>query len=108
MGTFAIFEDDGETDTGLIVQLAMNKEGHFRGNLVDAVNNDNVRQIYGALEPETQRIALRFDDNEDVVLECGLWNLTQDSVPLLIHLDGESTELRTLIRLHQDEPELAP
>jgi hypothetical protein len=103
MGTFAVFMDDGETNAGLILQLAANGEGEFRGNMVDEFNEDEIRQIFGALDPETQRVALRFEDDDDLILECGLWNLTQESLPLLIHLDENETEMRTLIRLAEPE-----
>ena len=107
MGTFAIFANSGETDTGQIIQLAASNAGEFRGNLVDEAN-DEVWQIYGALDPETQRVALRFEGDDYLVLECGLWNLTQETLPLLIHHGEENSEVLTLIRLTQQEELLAP
>jgi len=104
LGTFGVYKDQGETDTGLILQLAADKEGHIRGNLVDQ-SDDAVWQVYGAVDSDSQRVALRLDDDDAMIYECGLWNLTQDTVPMLVHFDEETTEQRTLIRLVSHEEE---
>ncbi|MDR0337152.1 MAG: hypothetical protein LBI18_08695, partial [Planctomycetaceae bacterium] len=62
-----------------------------------------IRQIIGAIDSKSQRVALRFTDDEQTVFECGLWNLTQDSVPLLVHFDENNSEPLTLIRLTKPE-----
>jgi ribosomal 50S subunit-associated protein YjgA (DUF615 family) len=38
-----------------------------------------------------------------VVVETGLYNLTNDEVPVLVHFSPDRQELRTLIRLAQPE-----
>jgi len=107
LGTFALFRDDGATDTGLIFQLATNKAGQIRGNLVN--QDDGVWQVFGAVDTQTQRVALRLADDDELIYECGLWNLTQDTVPMLVHFDAETTEPRTLIRLvNSADDKLAP
>ncbi|MDR1484940.1 MAG: hypothetical protein LBT09_08975 [Planctomycetaceae bacterium] len=58
--------------------------------------------MIGAIDPKTQRVALRFVDDEKVVWECGLWNLTQDTLPVLIHSGETQIEQKTLIRLLND------
>jgi len=98
LGTFGIFKDDGETDTGLLFQLAADKHGFIHGNLVDQAD-DTVWLVYGSVDPDTQRVAFRLADDDELVYECGLWNLTQDTAPMLVHFDAETTEQRTLIRL---------
>jgi hypothetical protein len=42
-------------------------------------------------------------EGKTLVAECGLWNLTQDTVPMLVHLDKDRTEQRTLVRLTEPE-----
>jgi len=103
LGTFSLRKDGGETDTGLIFQLAADKTGQIRGNLVN--EDDEVWQVFGAVDTETQRVALRLADDDELVYECGLWNLTQDTVPMLVHFDAETTEQRTLIRLVNPDEE---
>jgi len=102
MGTFAFAAGDGDTEAvpekGMIIQLASDKKGRIRGNYLDEETGET-RQVIGAIDPKTQRVALKFADDDRMVIECGLWNLTQDSVPILIHRDEDDTQNGTLIRL---------
>jgi len=107
MGTFAVLEDPEATTTSIIVQLATNKSGHIAGNVID-MKTDEITPVYGAIDPETQRVAMRIEGRDEIV-ECGLWNLTQDTLTVLLHVDEETTEERTFVRLSDpDEEELAP
>ncbi|MDR2169480.1 MAG: hypothetical protein LBP59_04990 [Planctomycetaceae bacterium] len=130
MGTFAFLnpeidnnavnvnENNTQNISHEIVQIATNKTGQIRGNFVDEKNN-TIRQLTGAIDAKTQRVAMRFVDDDKIVWECGLWNLTQDTVPILIHSGENKVEQKTLIRLvddndndaqinTNDETELAP
>jgi hypothetical protein len=98
LGTFAVYEEETEEDTGLLLQLAANKSGYILGNIFDE-EADKVWTVSGAVEPETQRVALRLDGDEEMVYECGLWNLTQDTAPMLVHVGAEEQTNWTLIRL---------
>ncbi len=109
MGSFAVLKADETTEdfneeVSTVMQLATNKKGEIRGNYFMA-DGDTARQIVGAVDSKSQRVAMRFADDENTVMECGLWNLTQDSVPLLVHFDAEDTEQMTLIRLSDPEDE---
>ena len=44
-----------------------------------------------------------LEGNDSVVVETGLYNLTNDEVPVLVHFSPDRQELRTLIRLAQPE-----
>ena len=110
MGTFAILDDVTQKESSQVLQLATNKQGLIRGNYVDEATGE-AKQVHGAVDPKSQRVAFKFVGDDKTVVECGLWNLTQDSVPLLVHLSEEQTEQKTLIRLTQSEEadeELAP
>lgn len=98
MGTFALVNDGQEQKSKRMLQIASDKHGHIRGNLVDA-DADEAVELYGSVDPKTQRVAFKLQGNEECVAECGLWNLTQDTVPLLIHVNKDRTEERTLVRL---------
>jgi hypothetical protein len=104
MGTFTVLDATGNEKKGHILQLAANKNGQIRGNYFNE-ETGKIRQMVGAVDPKSQRVALRFSDEEKTVLECGLWNLTQDSVPLLVHYDEKDSEQLTLIRLTKPETE---
>ena len=106
MGTFAIVADGKEQPSGRILQLATDKEGRIRGNLIDP-KDDKAVELYGSVDPKTQRVAFKISGNEDCVAECGLWNLTQDTVPLLVHVNKDRTEERTLVRLKDKDAKTA-
>jgi hypothetical protein len=102
MGTFTVLNANGNEKKGHILQLAANKNGQIRGNYFNETT-EKIRQIVGAVDSKSQRVAFRFTDDEKTVFECGLWNLTQDSVPLLVHYDEKDSEQLTLIRLTKPE-----
>lgn len=108
LGSFAVLSDEQQTTSHVVMQLAMNKHGVIRGNIYNQVT-DKVQQIEGAVDKETQRVAFRISGDDEHIAECGLWNLTQDSLVLLIHgkpREGEKTApqalTRTLIRLNDE------
>lgn len=104
LGVFSIVSD-GQTNSEKVVQLALNREGAIRGNYQDLMS-DKVTPVEGAVDKETQRVAIRLEGNPDLVVETGLYNLTNDEVPILIHFDATRQENRKLIRL--DRPEDLP
>jgi hypothetical protein len=59
--------------------------------------------VKGTANFESQRAALGFADgkNTDVVLDTGLYNLTQDEAPGLIHFGAQQSEPVLLVRLQQ-------
>ena len=102
MGTFVVVADGKQKESKRILQIATNKQGQVRGNFINQ-EADTVTELYGAVDPQTQRVAFKAKGNESLIAECGLWNLTQDTVPMLVHLDKNRTEERTLIRLADDK-----
>ncbi|MCR4413142.1 MAG: hypothetical protein NUV77_12040 [Thermoguttaceae bacterium] len=93
----------GQTSPDKLLQLAVNKAGVVRGNLQDTLS-DTAVQLQGTVEKDTQRVAFSPASNPAVVIECGLWNLTQDSLPVLVHFDAKRTEQRTLVRMEAPQP----
>lgn len=98
LGVFAVITEPTQTQTDKVIQLAVNKDGVIRGNLNDFLA-DKVIPVVGAVDKKTQRVAIKMEGNDSVVLETGLYNLTNDEVPVLIHLSADQQEPRTLIRL---------
>ena len=97
---------EGQTNTDKLVQLALNTDGVIRGNYQDLLS-DKVTPVVGSVNKETQRVALKLEGNDSLVVETGLYNLTNDEVPVLVHFSPEQQEARLLIRLQQpaDEPQ---
>ena len=102
LGVFAVVAEPGQTQTDKVLQLALNKEGVIRGTLQDDLT-DKVMPVVGAVDKKTQRAAWKLEGNDRVVAETGLYNLTNDEVPILVHFGPDRQEPRTLIRLKQPE-----
>lgn len=101
LGVFAVVSGD-ETQFDKVLQLAVNKEGVIRGNLNDKLTNQ-ITSIEGSVDKKTQRAAFRPTKNPSMVAECGLYNLTQDALTVLVHLGKDRNETRKLIRLEEPE-----
>ena len=99
LGVFAIVSEGQET-TDKVLQLAVNKSGIIRGNLHGKLA-DQVAQVTGSVDRETQRVAFRPAKKEKPIAECGLYNLTQNALTILVHFDKDRVEERKLIRLEQ-------
>lgn len=102
LGTFTISTSEDDTDPTRVVQLAVNKEGIISGTLYN-IDTDQSQSIQGQVDKETQRVAFRIGESEDVVAETGLYNLTQDEVPLLIHFGTDRVENYLMVRLEEPE-----
>ena len=98
LGTFALSANENESDPHRILQLAINQQGIISGTLYNT-ENDQAKTIEGRVDPQTQRVAFRIGENENIVAETGLYDLTQNEVPLLIHFGADRTENYLLVRL---------
>jgi len=65
------------------------------------IETDQAEAIQGQVDKETQRVAFRVGDSQDVVVETGLYNLTQNDVPLLVHYGTQQVENWMLVRLEE-------
>jgi hypothetical protein len=101
LGVFAVVQEE-QTTADKLVQLAVNKEGIIRGNYQDMISN-KVTPLLGAVDKETQRVALKIEGNDSLVAETGLYNLTNDEAPVLIHFGPDRQESRIFVRLQQPE-----
>lgn len=101
LGVFALTKP-GQTKSDVTIQLAVNKEGIIRGNYTDTATNQTQR-IQGSVDKQTQRVAFTVGENKSGVVETGLYNLTKDESPCLIHFGSERTEQWLLVRLQKPE-----
>jgi hypothetical protein len=106
LGVFAVIAEEGQTQTDKLLQLAINREGVIRGNFQDVLT-DKVTPVNGAVDKTTQRVSLKIEGNDSVVIDTGLYNLTNDEVPILVHFGPDRQEGRVLIRLKQPEEQSA-
>ncbi|TWT97738.1 hypothetical protein Pla108_18900 [Botrimarina colliarenosi] len=98
LGTFAVSTDQRDTEPSLTVQLAVNREGVVAGTLYN-IETDEAQSLQGAVDRETQRVAIRIGESETLVAETGLYNLTQNEAPVLVHFGADKTENYLLVRL---------
>ncbi len=103
LGVWAITQDD-VTDFNRLIQLAVNKEGVIAGTYWNETTEASI-PIEGSVDPETQRAVWRLmdDKNSDVVMETGIYNLTNDVTGALLHFGPDKTQEVSLVRIEQPE-----
>lgn len=101
LGVFALTQTD-QKESDVSIQLAVNKQGVIRGNYTDQAKNQN-QVIQGSVDKEQQKAAFTVGDNSTNVYETGLYNLTKDEAPILLHLGKDQTQQLLLVRLKKDD-----
>lgn len=103
LGVFALSRE-GLSDTQAVIELAISKTGAIGGTYHNEASGVS-RPIKGTANVEQQRVAIGFSDgkNADIALETGLYNLTQDEAPGLLHMGTDQSEPVLLVRLKQPE-----
>src|SRR5690606_7950622 len=104
--------EESATDSGMMIQLAVSKQGIIAGTFYNDVTGTD-RPLEGMVDQKTQRAAWKFADgkNQDIVMETGIYNLTQDEATALVHFGQEQTESWIMVSLaepKQDETEETP
>lgn len=103
LGVFAITEENG-TDSGMLLQLAVSKEGIIAGTFYNNSTSDG-RPVEGTVDRDSQRAAWHFSDgkNSEIVMETAIYNLTQDQSTALVHFGPDRQETWQLVRLPAPE-----
>ena len=103
LGVFALAEQDAN-DSGMMLQLAVSKEGIIAGTFYNDVTGSD-RPVEGMVDQKSQRAAWRFadGDNTDVVMETGIYNLTEDEATALVHFGPDDSQTWLMVRLEQPE-----
>jgi hypothetical protein len=103
LGVFALVQG-AEKTSNTIFQLAINQDGILRGNYYDALMN-STSPVYGSVDKTTERAAWSIGNQKDTVFETGLYNLTRDQAPLLVHFGKDRTQQWLLVRMQQQPGE---
>jgi hypothetical protein len=105
LGAFA-FTREGVDDSQAMIELAVNKQGVIAGTYFNEATGTS-RALKGMIDQASQRIAIGFADgkNADVILETGIYNLTQDEAPGLLQMGKERSGPVLLVRLRAPEGE---
>lgn len=105
LGVFALVQGE-QGDASEVFQLAVNKAGIIHGNYQNVLTS-TVLPVRGAVAEKTQRAAWTVGDNKDVVYDTGIYNLTKDEAPVLIHFGKERTQQWMLVRLKDTDQKAA-
>lgn len=100
LGVWALSTSEDEKNPTRLMQLAVSKQGTISGTLTNTATNDT-QPIVGSVDRDTQRACWYAGDRKDVVAETGIFNLTKDEAPVLIHFGPDRTEEYLLIRMPQ-------
>jgi len=101
LGVFAL-SDGNQTNATTVLQLAVDKEGTIRGNYIDK-STGKTQTIQGSVDKKTQRAAWTIGDNKNVVYDTGIYNLTKDTAPVLIHDGKDRTKQMILVRIDKKD-----
>jgi hypothetical protein len=101
LGVFAMVHEDAGEPT-FYMQLQIAKDGTIGGTYANTAN-DSSQTIQGSVDVESQRAAWTVGSNTNTVIETGLYNLTKDEAPALIHFGTEKTQEWLMVRM--DDPE---
>ena len=92
----------GQPNPTLVFQLAVNEAGALRGNCSQP--DETFRGVVkGAVDKDKQRVVWTVGDDQQTVYETGLYNLTKDEAPALVHRAADKTEQWLLVRIKQPE-----
>ena len=108
LGVFGLMPG-GQKTPDMVFQLAVDKQGVIRGNYFDQVTQTNL-PVTGQVDKKSQRVAWTVGGGKGIVVETGLYNLTQDDSTALVHFGPDKTQQDVLVRMQQpggDETEAA-
>ncbi|MAX35214.1 MAG: protocadherin [Gimesia sp.] len=101
LGVFAL-SPSGQTKSDSVVELAVDANGIIRGNYTDTKTN-KTQQVQGSVDKKTQRAAWTVGDDKNTVYDTGIYNLTKDEAPLLVHTGKDETQQWLMVRITQKD-----
>jgi hypothetical protein len=107
LGTFAVSTNKDDTDPTRLLQLAVNKEGIISGTMYNTATSKSL-PVNGRVDKQTQRVAFHIGTNDNMVCETGIYNLTKEQAPLLVHFGPDRKEQYLLVRVDAPKEGEAP
>lgn len=101
LGVFGLVQGE-QAAASAVFQLATSKQGAIGGNFCDMLTGSTLK-VHGSVDRQTQRAAWTVGDNKTTVYDTGIYNLTKDEAPLLVHFGKDRTEQWMLVRLKQPD-----
>jgi hypothetical protein len=101
LGVFAMVREKDSEPT-MFMELAVSKEGAIAGTYSNTGSN-SAQPIEGHVDKESQRAAWWIGNNQNNILETGIYNLTKDETPVLVHFGSQKTQTWLLVRLENPD-----
>jgi hypothetical protein len=101
LGVFGLVQGE-QASASALFQLATNKSGTIAGNFSDMLTG-NTLPVQGSVDQKTQRAAWTVGTNKDTVYEAGIYNLTKEEAPVLVHFGKDRTQQWMLVRMKQPD-----
>ncbi len=107
LGVFALQRPNADSPHA-ILQLAISKEGAIAGTFYNVVTK-NTRPVHGSVDRQTQRAAWMVGSGpeEKMIMETGVYNLTQAQTQVLVHLGPTNARKWLLVRMDAPKSETA-
>jgi hypothetical protein len=86
LGVFSLC-DSKDGDPTMFLQLAISREGIIAGSYNNTQASENL-SVQGGADRESKRLAVTIGDNDDVVVETGLSNVTEEQSSVMFHFGG--------------------
>ncbi|MEZ6047509.1 MAG: hypothetical protein R3C11_18405 [Planctomycetaceae bacterium] len=100
-----VVKTSADTPSQMILQLSVSQEGYLIGTWFNQTTESAI-PIEGSVNKSTQRAAWKLADGvSPMVMETGLYDLTQNETVVLVHFGTERTEEWLLVRLTNGESE---
>ena len=97
LGVFAMVREKNRKPT-MFLELAVSKEGTIAGTYSNTTS-DSAQPVEGRVDRESQRAAWWIGSNQNNILETGIFNLTKEETPVLVHFGSQQTQTWLLVRL---------
>jgi hypothetical protein len=103
LGVFALTAE-GVNATNMYLQLAIRKDGMIAGTFYNE-STEVTHPVEGMVDEKTQRAVWKAADgtNPDLIMETGIYNLSEDTANVLVHFGPEETQTALLVRLEESE-----
>jgi len=103
LGVFAL-TGDGVGASQMYLQLAINKNSVISGTFYNETTSVTY-EVEGYVDAKTQRAAWYAPDskNSDLVMETGVYNLTEDEADALVHFGPDRTQTWKMVRLAESD-----
>ncbi|MCZ6538346.1 MAG: hypothetical protein O6922_00775 [Chloroflexi bacterium] len=99
LGVFAMVREKDSKPT-MFLELAVSKEGTIAGTYSNTTS-DSAQPVEGHVDSESQRAAWWIGSNQNIIMETGIYNLTKEETPVLLHFGSQKTQTWLLVRLEE-------